>query len=123
MADGIPAISAGGFLSRTAAFLILTVCALLEAGGDALARKGMHAATSTGRLALYICAAAVLFAYGWLVNRPPWSFGSLLGVYVVLFFVVAQLLGVLVFGDRVTLPILAGGSLIVAGGLVITLWR
>ncbi len=110
-------------MNRWTALLILTVCAVLEAGGDALVRKGMHAASFTNRAALYLCAAAVLFAYGWLVNRPPWSFGSLLGIYVVLFFVVAQILGILVFGDKLTAPILAGGSLIVAGGLVITLWR
>lgn len=110
-------------MNRLSVFLILTVCALLEAGGDALVRKGMHAGTIAGRLLLYICAALVLFAYGWLVNRPPWSFGSLLGVYVVLFFVVAQILGIVIFGDKLTTPIMGGGALILAGGLVITLWR
>jgi drug/metabolite transporter (DMT)-like permease len=110
-------------VSRLAAFAILTACALLEAGGDALVRKGMHAASFGTRLALYLAAAIVLFAYGWLVNRPPWSFGSLLGIYVVLFFVVAQAIGYFVFGDKLTTPILAGGTLIVAGGAVITLWR
>ncbi len=110
-------------MSKVTAFAILAVCALLEAGGDALVRKGMHAASMTNRLALYFAAAVVLFAYGWLVNRPPWSFGSLLGIYVVLFFVVAQALGYFVFGDKMTVQILTGGALIVAGGLVITLWR
>jgi hypothetical protein len=123
MADGIGEIRGGAHLSRLTAFLILAVCALLEAGGDALVRKGMHAGTFANRAALYLGAAAVLFAYGWLVNRPPWSFGSLLGIYVVLFFVVAQILGIIVFGDKLTAPILAGGALIVAGGCVITLWR
>lgn len=104
-------------------FLILAACALLEAGGDALVRKGMHAATLLNRLLLYICAAAMLFAYGWLVNRPSWSFGSLLGIYVVLFFVTAQFLSIIMFGDKLTTPIVAGGALIVAGGVVITLWR
>jgi drug/metabolite transporter (DMT)-like permease len=110
-------------VSRLAVFFILTACALLEAGGDALVRKGMQAGTVTDRLALYLCAAIVLFAYGWLVNRPPWSFGSLLGIYVVLFFVVAQILGIVVFGDKLSAPIVTGGALIIAGGLVITLWR
>jgi small multidrug resistance family-3 protein len=110
-------------MSRWATFGILAVCALLEAGGDALMRKGMHAGSLAARLGLYLLAATVLFAYGWLVNRPPWSFGSLLGVYVVLFFVVAQALGYFVFGDRITVPILVGGALIVSGGIVMTVWR
>jgi len=110
-------------VSRLSVLLILTCCALLEAGGDALVRKGMYAGNFAGRLLLYICAGLVLFAYGWLVNRPPWSFGSLLGTYMVLFFVVAQFLAVVVFGEKLTAPVMAGGALIVAGGLVITLWR
>ena len=110
-------------MSRLISLAILLVCACLEAGGDALVRKGMHAASPAKRVALYVTAAAVLFAYSWLVNRPPWSFGSLLAVYVVLFFVVAQALAWAVFGEKVTLPIASGGALIVAGGLLITLWR
>ncbi|MEP6715188.1 MAG: hypothetical protein ABJC09_06415 [Terriglobia bacterium] len=110
-------------MNKATTFLILLACALLEAGGDALARKGMHARTMPARVACYVAAAIVLFSYGWLVNRPPWSFGTLLGVYVVLFFVVAQLLGLLVFGEKMTTQVATGGALIVAGGLVITLWR
>jgi small multidrug resistance family-3 protein len=110
-------------MSRTAGFTILLVCALLEAGGDALARKGMHAGTMASRIGLYALAAAVLFAYGWLVNRPPWSFGSLLGIYVVLFFVVAQVLAFTVFGEKPTPALLMGGLLIVAGGVVVTVFR
>jgi drug/metabolite transporter (DMT)-like permease len=110
-------------MSKTTVFLILLTCALLEAGGDALARKGMHAGTLAGRVALYLAAASLLFTYGWLVNRPPWSFGSLLGAYVVLFFVVAQLIAFFIFGERPTPQVTTGGALIVAGGLLITFWR
>jgi small multidrug resistance family-3 protein len=110
-------------MSRVTAFLILLACALLEAGGDALARKGMHAGTAANRVGLYAAAAVVLFAYGWLVNRPPWSFGSLLGIYVVLFFVVAQVLAFTVFGEKPTAPLMIGGLLIVSGGIVVTVFR
>ncbi len=110
-------------MSRVTAFLILAVCALLEAGGDALVRKGMHAGSMATRVGLYVFAAAVLFAYGWLVNRPPWSFGSLLGIYVVLFFVVAQILAFTVFGERPTPALMIGGLLIVSGGIVVTVMR
>jgi len=97
--------------------LILLVCALLEVGGDALMRKGMHA-SGMGRVSLVAAALAVLGSYGWIVNLPPWQFSRLLGVYVVLFFVVAQVVGVTAFGDRLTPAMLAGGALIVSGGAV-----
>ena len=99
MADGVVEIRGGARLSKLTAFSILLVCALLEAGGDALARKGIHAGTLASRVGLFAAAAVVLFSYGWLVNRPPWSFGSLLGIYVVLFFVVAQVLAMTVLGS------------------------
>ena len=67
--------------------------------------------------------ALALFAYGITVNTPTWDFGRLLGVYVVLFFVVAQAINWLGFGLLPTAPILVGGSLIVAGGLTITFWH
>jgi small multidrug resistance family-3 protein len=67
--------------------------------------------------------AAVLFAYGIVVNSPPWDFGRLLGVYVAMFFPAAQLINWAAFGVRPTLPIGVGGALIAAGGLAITFWR
>ena len=106
-------------MSRGLALLILLACACLEAGGDALVRRGMYSGAGSMRAVLYIAAAVVLFAYGWLVNRPPWSFGSLLGVYIVLFFVVAQAMSWALFGERPGAHILIGGALILTGGLVI----
>ncbi len=110
-------------MSRGFALLILLVCAILEAGGDALARKGMHAASQSARIGFYVAAAVVLFAYGWLVNRPPWSFGTLLGIYVVLFFVTAQAVSWIFFQERPTPAIWIGGALVVAGGAVMSVWR
>ena len=66
--------------------------------------------------------AAVLFSYGITVNAPPWDFGRLLGVYVTLFFLVAQAINWFGFGLQPTLPIIIGGTLIIAGGLTITFW-
>ncbi len=110
-------------MSRGLALLILLVCAMLEAGGDALARKGMHAGSQATRLGFYAAAAVVLFAYGWLVNRPPWSFGTLLGIYVVLFFVVAQTVSWVFFQERPTTGVWVGGALVVSGGIVMSVWR
>ena len=106
-----------------APFLLLFLAATLEAGGDALVRLGLHGGSPAARIGFLAAGAAVLFAYGLAVNLPAWNFGRLLGVYVTLFFLVAQLINLLVFGMKPSLPILVGGVLIIAGGLVISLWR
>lgn len=102
---------------REAAFLLLA--AILEVGGDALTRWGLKSGKWYG-LAL---GAVVLFGYGLSVNLPKWDFGRLMGVYIAVFFVVAQVVAVVFFKERVAMPALIGGALIVAGGLVLTLWR
>jgi hypothetical protein len=65
----------------------------------------------------------VLALYGLVVNLPRWDFGRLLGVYVVLFFLMAQILAKVRFNQSPKPPILLGGLLIVIGGLVITFWK
>ena len=110
-------------MNRWAAILALLAAALLEAGGDALLRFGLLS-YSFGRRAVFFAAAMiVLFAYGWMVNAPPWEFGRLLGLYVVFFFVIAQLLSWLLFQQPPTMAVLLGGGLIVCGGLVIACAR
>jgi hypothetical protein len=110
-------------MSHLIALLTLLAAALLEAGGDALVRLGLHGATPLARGGFLALGALALFAYGLTVNMPAWDFGRLLGVYVVLFFVVAQAINWLGFGMPPTLPLVVGGGLIVAGGLTITFWR
>jgi drug/metabolite transporter (DMT)-like permease len=82
-------------------------------------RKGLHA-PALGRLALLLAGGAALFAYGCLVNAPPWDYGRLLGVYMVVFFVVAQAIAWLAFGQRPGGSMILGGTLIVIGGLIIS---
>ena len=110
-------------MSSGVALLILFLAAVLEAGGDALVRTGLEASAPARKLALFAAGAAVLFAYGCAVNAPRWNFGKLLGIYVVFFFVVAQTISWLGFGQKPSLPILAGGAFIVTGGLIISLWH
>src|SRR5581483_8022917 len=102
----------------TTAAVLLFVSALLEAGGDAIVRTGLHS-TSIRRVLLFIAGGLVLFAYGYVVNRPPWDFGKLLGVYVVFFFVVAQAIAFFAFGQAPSRGIWIGGALIVAGGIIV----
>jgi hypothetical protein len=105
------------------AYLLLLLAAVLEAADDALVRLGLHSNAVGVKISFFVAGAAVLFAYGITVNSPPWDFGELLGVYVTLFFVVAQVINLVFFNVRLDAPIFVGGALIVAGGLVITLWK
>jgi len=98
--------------------LILLVAAVLEAGGDALVRAGLHAPASRTRLIFWALGAVVLFTYGYVVNAPPWDFGRLLGIYVVFFFVVAQVISWAAFGQRPDRLVMIGGSFVVVGGLI-----
>ena len=103
--------------------LLLLVAACLEVGGDAIVRLGLKGSAGVQQALLLAAGACVLFAYGVFVNVAPADFGRLLGVYVALFFVVAQIANLAVFGIRPGVPVLAGGALIVAGGLLITVWK
>ena len=105
------------------AFAVLSLAAFLEVSGDACFQSGLYQATGATRGMWFLAGAAVLATYGFFVNLPQWDFGKLLGVYVALFFVVAQIVAKLRFQQTPTLPIYAGGALIVAGGLVITFWK
>jgi small multidrug resistance family-3 protein len=58
-----------------------------------------------------------------LVNLPRWDFGRLIGVYVAVFFVAAQVINRVRFGHAPSLPVYTGGAFIVLGGLVITFWN
>lgn len=107
-------------MSRATTIFVLFLAAALEAGGDALVRTGMHRNILWQRVALCAVAAMVLLAYGWTVNAPPWDFGKLIGVYVVFFFVIAQLISWLIFKHTPSVTVLIGGALIIAGGLVIS---
>jgi small multidrug resistance family-3 protein len=46
--------------------------------------------------------------------------GKLLGLYVVFFFIIAQLISWIFFKQAPSLRVMAGGALIVAGGIVIS---
>jgi len=107
-------------MSLQVALVVLFFAAVLEAAGDALVRSGLHAQAAAARLLFFALGAVVLFAYGFVVNSPPWDFGRLLGVYVVFFFVVAQLINWIFFHQRPSGAILLGGVLIAAGGAIIS---
>ena len=97
---------------------LLALSAALESGGDAGIRSGLH-----GKQIGYFIGAALLVIYGLVVNIPKWDFGKLMGAYIAVFFVVSQIIALVIFHEKIKPPLVVGGALIVAGGLVLTLWQ
>ena len=98
------------------ALVLLVGAAILEVAGDAAMRVGLR-----GRAWGFLLGAALLAAYGLLVNQPALPFNRLLGTYIAVFFVVSQLVAFVAFGERPTPYILAGGALVALGGIVVQL--
>ena len=95
---------------------MLVFAAALEVGGDAAIRRGLAASAVPWLFA----GAAALVGYGVVVNGDrAVDFGRLMGLYIVVFFVVSQLLSLAIFAERPGAGLLIGGALIVAGGVVI----
>lgn len=105
------------------AIAVLSLAALLETWGDSFFQSAFYRSAGVARIAAIVIGALVLAFYGSVVNIPRWDFGKLLGVYVALFFVVAQIINKVRFGQSPTVPVYLGGTLIVVGGLVIALVR
>jgi drug/metabolite transporter superfamily protein YnfA len=105
---------------RSGALFFLTVAAFLEVYGDSCFQSALYRTSGMSRALAFAGGALSLAAYGLVVNAPRWEFGKLLGVYVVLFFLLAQIVARFKFGQSPTLPILIGGALILAGGVIIS---
>ena len=98
--------------------IVLIVAAGAEVLGDLCMRSGL-----AGRRWGYVLGALLLCGYGLLVNQPALDFGRTLGLYIVVFFVVSQLVAVTAGGERLSPSLLAGGAFIVAGGLILHFTR
>jgi hypothetical protein len=106
---------------RSGAFLLLAIAAFLEAYGDSCFQSALYRASGMSRALAFAGGAASLVTYGLVVNAPRWEFGKLLGIYVVLFFCLAQIIARVKFGQTPTLPILIGGTFICLGGVIISI--
>jgi hypothetical protein len=102
--------------------LLLLIATVLEVSGDAVVRVALYNSTGFSRLALLCGGALLLLGYGSFLNTAPVEFGRVVGLYIATLFVVWQLINFLVFRTLPSLPVCAGGLLIIAGGLIITFW-
>lgn len=103
--------------------VFLVAATVLEASGDAIVRMAIYNHAGAVRLGLFLAGALLLLSYGSLLNLAPLEFGRVVGLYIATLLVVWQLINFVFFRTLPTLPILVGGALVVAGGVIITYWR
>ncbi|WP_263385067.1 hypothetical protein [Granulicella arctica] len=71
--------------------VVLALAAYLEVQGDACFQSGLYHSSGARQIGLFAAGAAVLICYSLFLNSSKIDFGKLLGIYVVLFFLVAQI--------------------------------
>lgn len=98
----------------------LLLATTVEVSGDATLRLGIYNYAGPARLLCLLAGGVLLFGYGTFLNFAPVEFRQVVGLYIATLFVVWQVVNFAFFGTGPTLPILAGGALIVAGGLIVT---
>lgn len=106
-----------------ALLVFLLVAATLEVSGDAVIRIAIYNHFGIARILLMFAGAALLFGYGFTLNVAPLEFRKVVGLYIVILFAVWQIINFVAFRTGPDLPVLAGGALVIAGGLLITFWR
>ena len=95
--------------------LILIGAAILEVGGDAVVRRGLHAR----QVLMVALGFAILGSYGVVVNLIRLDFSRLLGAYVGFFALTSVLCGRFVFRELVLPSTWLGLALVMAGSFVI----
>jgi hypothetical protein len=110
-------------LSTLHPMLFLLIATTLEVSGDAVIRKAIYDHQGVARLGLAVAGAALLFGYGTALNLAPVEFNRVAGLYIATLFVVWQVVSFIAFRNVPSLPVLVGGALIVAGGLLVTFWN
>lgn len=103
--------------------VLLLIATILEVSGDAIVRKAIYNHVGPARLWLFLGGAVLLFGYGTFLNLAPLEFGQVVGLYIATLLVVWQVINFVAFRTPPTLPIVLGGSLVVAGGAIITFWK
>jgi hypothetical protein len=108
---------------RIVAFLIAAT--VLEVSGDAVVRIALHnhSGLTSARIALFVLGAILVFGYAACLNLAPLEFSQVVGLYIATLFIIWQVINFTFFRAIPTLPILVGGAMIVAGGIVVSFWR
>jgi small multidrug resistance family-3 protein len=103
--------------------VFLLIATTFEVSGDAIIRISIYEHTGMMRIGLMLIGAILLFCYGFFLNLTPVEFRQVVGLYIATLFVVWQVINFIFFRTLPTLPIIVGGTLVIAGGLIITFWK
>jgi multidrug transporter EmrE-like cation transporter len=104
-------------------FLFVLMATVFEAVGDAVVRSALHHDSARARIGLFLVGTVCLALYGTSLNLAPVEFAEVVGLYVATLFVMFQITNYIFFRAVPTIPGLVGGSLIIAGGLIVGLWK
>ncbi len=103
--------------------VFLLIATTLEVSGDAIIRTSIYNHTGLARTGFFILGAILLFGYGFSLNLAPLEFSQVVGLYIATLFVVWQVINYIAFRTVPNLPIIIGGILIIAGGLIVSFWK
>lgn len=104
-------------------FLFVLAATVLESTGDAVLRVALHHHSGPARIGLFVVGGIALTLYGTSLNLAPVDFAQVTGIYIAMLFVMFQIANYLFFKTLPSVPVVVGGVLIVAGGLVVGLWK
>jgi len=103
--------------------IFVLIATIFEVAGDAIIRNSIYNHTGLARAGFMILGALLLFGYGTALNLAPVEFREVVGLYIATLFVVWQVGNYIAFKTAPSLPVIIGGILIVAGGLIVTFWK
>jgi hypothetical protein len=109
------------------AYLTIGACLIaataLETTGDAIVRIGLFERFGLGRAGVLLGGGLLLFGYGVMLNLAPLPFARVAGLYIATLFAMWQLVAFAAFRAIPSPPIIVGGALIIAGGLIVSFWE
>ena len=103
--------------------VFILIATIFEVSGDALVRTAIYKHAGLIRIGFMGIGAALLFMYGFSLNLAPVEFGQVVGLYIATLFIVWQVITFIAFRSIPTVPIIIGGAMVIAGGLIINFWK
>ena len=103
--------------------IFVLMATIFEVTGDAIIRKCIYEYTGFARICFFMLGAVFLFLYGLSLNLAPVEFKEVVGLYIATLFIVWQIGNYIAFKSVPGLPVIIGGVLIIAGGMIVTFWK
>lgn len=104
-------------------FLFVLVATIFESVGDAVLRIALRTPALPARIGLFAVGGMLLTLYGTSLNMAPVEFARVVGIYIATLFVVFQLTNLFFFHVTPAPGTWVGGVLILAGSMVVALWK